>query len=91
VLDDPVLRQRFESATRDAISALDRLADKRVPSNLAADWRKAQVFIEDQLRGPVAEIRTREAAVTEAFASWRASTPPLPSRCAWPPKRATRC
>jgi two-component system sensor histidine kinase GlrK len=67
VLDDPVLRQRFESATRDAISALDRLADKRVPSNLAADWRKAQVFIEDQLRGPVAEIRTREAAVTEAF------------------------
>jgi two-component system, NtrC family, sensor histidine kinase GlrK len=67
VLDDPVLRQRFESATRDANDALDRLADKRVPSNLAADWRGTPVFIADQLRGPVAEVRTREAAVTAAF------------------------
>jgi two-component system, NtrC family, sensor histidine kinase GlrK len=67
VLDDPVLRQRFESATRDANDALDRLADKRVPSNLSAEWRSNQAFIEEQLRGPAPEVRMREAAVTAAF------------------------
>jgi two-component system sensor histidine kinase GlrK len=67
VLDDPVLRQRFEEATRDASAALSRLADKRIPSDLAAGWRSTQTFIEEQLRGPVVEVRTREAAVTAAF------------------------
>jgi two-component system sensor histidine kinase GlrK len=46
VLDDPVLRQRFEEATRDANAALARLADNRIPSSLATEWRNT--------RGPAA-------------------------------------
>ena len=57
VLDDPVLRQRFEEATRDARAALARLADKRGPSNLAAEWRNTQAGIEQQIRGSLAEMR----------------------------------
>ena len=52
VLDDPVLRQRFEEATRDANAALARLADNRIPSNLATEWRNTQVGVEGQLRDP---------------------------------------
>ena len=67
VLDDPVLRQRFEEATRDATGALGRLTDTRVPSSLASEWRATQSLIESQLRGPMAEMRVREVAVTAAF------------------------
>lgn len=67
VLDDPVLRQRFEEAARDAAAALARLADKRIPAKLAADWRGTQASIENQLRGTGAEMRLREAEVTNAF------------------------
>src|SRR5687767_483765 len=56
VLDDPVLRQRFEEATRDATGALGRLTDTRVPSSLASEWRATQSLIESQLRGPMAEM-----------------------------------
>lgn len=67
VLDDPVLRQRLEEATRDATAALARLADNRVPANLASEWRALESSIEPQLRGTPADLRTREAAVTNAF------------------------
>lgn len=67
VLDDPVLRQRFEEAARDATSALARLADNRIPSNLAADWRATEADIEAQLSGPDPAIRLREVTVTTAF------------------------
>ncbi|MEO8153733.1 MAG: HAMP domain-containing sensor histidine kinase [Rhizobacter sp.] len=67
VLDDPVLRQRFEEAARDANAALARLADNRIPSNLASEWRTTQLAIESQLRAPSAEMRFREAGVTSAF------------------------
>ena len=67
VLDDPVLRQRYEEATRDATGALARLAENRIPTKLAAEWRGAQAFIELQLRGPSVELRLREAAITSAF------------------------
>ena len=67
VLDDPVLRQRFEEATRDARAALARLADKRVPSNLAAEWRNTQASIEQQMHGSLGEMRAREEGVTTAF------------------------
>jgi len=67
VLDDPVLRQRFEEATRDANAALARLADNRIPSNLATEWRSTQVGVEGQLRDPTVDVRLREAAVTTAF------------------------
>jgi two-component system, NtrC family, sensor histidine kinase GlrK len=67
VLDDPVLRQRFEEATRDATAALARLADNRIPAKLAAEWRSTQEGIELQLRGSAEEKRPREATVTSAF------------------------
>jgi len=67
VLDDPVLRQRFEEAARDANAALARLADNRIPSNLAADWRATEADIEAQLQGPDAAIRLREVSITTAF------------------------
>lgn len=68
VLDDSVLRQRFEEATRDATAALARLADNRIPLKLATEWRAAETVIETQLRAPGVEMRLRETAVTNAFA-----------------------
>ncbi|MBX3620210.1 MAG: HAMP domain-containing histidine kinase [Rhizobacter sp.] len=67
VLDDPVLRQRFEEATRDAVAALTRLADTRVPENLAADWRRLEADIDAQLRGTPDDLRAREGSITGAF------------------------
>ena len=67
VLEDPVLRQRFEEAGRDARDALKRLADNLVSANLAAEWRSHESGIEDQLKGTPADLREREASITNAF------------------------
>jgi two-component system, NtrC family, sensor histidine kinase GlrK len=67
VLDDPTLRQRFDEAAHDAATALARLADYSVASNLAQQWRSNEALIETQLRGPEAEMRAREVSVTGAF------------------------
>lgn len=67
VLEDPVLRQRFEEAGRDARDALKRLADNLVSANLAAEWQSHESGIEDQLKGTPADLREREASITNAF------------------------
>lgn len=67
VLEDPVLRQRFEEAGRDARDALKRLADNLVSANLAAEWRAHESGIEAQLKGTPADLREREASITNAF------------------------
>jgi two-component system sensor histidine kinase GlrK len=67
VLEDPVLRQRFEEAGRDARDALGRLADNLVSANLAAEWRAHESGIESQLKGTPADLRDREATITTAF------------------------
>jgi two-component system sensor histidine kinase GlrK len=67
VLDDPVLRQRFDDAAREALEALDRLKDSRVPSQYDASWRVALESIDDQLRGPPATLRMREITLTDSF------------------------
>jgi two-component system sensor histidine kinase GlrK len=67
VLEDPVLRQRFEEAGRDARDALGRLADNLVSANLAAEWRAYESGIEAQIKGTPADLREREAAITTAF------------------------
>ncbi len=69
VLDDAVLRRNFEEAARDARAALARLADDRIPAQMAQQWRDTAEEIEAQLRGTPAELRTREAPVTAAFRS----------------------
>jgi two-component system sensor histidine kinase GlrK len=67
VLEDPVLRQRFEEAGRDARDALGRLADNLVSANLATEWRSHESGIESQLKGTPADLREREASITNAF------------------------
>jgi two-component system sensor histidine kinase GlrK len=67
VLEDPVLRQRFEEAGRDARDALGRLADNLVSANLAAEWRSHESGVESQLKGTPADLRDREASITNAF------------------------
>ncbi|WP_236674970.1 sensor histidine kinase KdpD [Piscinibacter sp. HJYY11] len=67
VLEDPVLRQRFEESGRDARDALKRLADNLVSANLAAEWRSHESGIESQLKGTQADLRDREASITNAF------------------------
>lgn len=67
VLEDPVLRQRFEEAGRDARDALKRLADNLVSANLAAEWGAHESGIESQLKGTPADLREREATITNAF------------------------
>lgn len=67
VLEDPVLRQRFEEAGRDAREALKRLADNLVSASLAAEWQAHEVGIESQLKGTPADLRERETSITNAF------------------------
>lgn len=67
VLEDPVLRQRFEEAGRDARDSLGRLADNLVSANLAAEWRSHESGVESQLKGTPADLREREASITNAF------------------------
>lgn len=67
VLDDPALRQRFDDASRDAIGALDRLADIGTAPDQVRDWRNTEALIAAQLRGPEAALRSRESTVTAAF------------------------
>ena len=67
VLEDPVLRQRFEEAAHDGAGALARLADKGIPADLAEDWRTAEATIESQLHVPQALLRGSEATITAGF------------------------
>jgi len=67
VLDDPVLRQRFDEAKQDAAAALRRLADESLPSSLAEQWRASEARIERQLRGPEDTSHARELVVTASF------------------------
>jgi two-component system sensor histidine kinase GlrK len=69
VLDDPVLRQGFDDATRDALAALERLADMGIPAELVHEWRDTELVVAAQLRGPEAALRSRETSVTASFRS----------------------
>jgi two-component system sensor histidine kinase GlrK len=62
VLDDPVLRQRYDDAAREAAEVLTRLDAERIPA--VVNWRATLDIIQIQLKGPAV---TREPALTEAF------------------------
>lgn len=73
VLDDPLLRQRFEEAARDANEALDLLADgtrevaaATQPSRVDA-WRATLRTVRQQLLGDPESLRDREQTLTAAF------------------------
>ena len=65
VLDDPVLRQRFEDTAREGGDALGRLAD--TPGDLVAQWKGGLTTIRAQLRGSEPSLPTRESTLTAAF------------------------
>ena len=67
VLDDPVLRDRFDAASRDAGDALDRLRRNQLPASFAERWRAAADAIAMRLPGPRASARKREQDLTNAF------------------------
>lgn len=73
VLDDPLLRQRFEEAARDANEALDLLDEgtREVASPtrpaLVDAWRAALRTVRQQLVGDPESLRDREQALTAAF------------------------
>jgi two-component system sensor histidine kinase GlrK len=67
VLDDPVLLQRYEGATRDAGQVLDGLVSQQLPRELADRWRAQLAEINGHLRGPKNTKRQRERALTMQF------------------------
>lgn len=67
VLDDAMLRDRFEAAARDAAEVLGRIGPEHLPAELARRWRSALAEIEDQLGAPRAVLRQREPMLAEAF------------------------
>ncbi len=75
VLDDPLLRQRFNEAAHEAGDALDQLAagtrDVEPAAGgreaLADAWRKTQLTLRQQLSGDADSLRDREQTLTSAF------------------------
>jgi two-component system sensor histidine kinase GlrK len=67
VLDDPVLRDRFDAAAREASDVLTRLQGNQLPEPLARSWRAAADGIALRLAGPRTNPREREAALSDAF------------------------
>lgn len=71
VLDDPLLRQRFDEAARDAGEALDQLAagtdDATRGDADAGRWRKTLQTVRRQLGGDPDTLRDREQTLTAAF------------------------
>lgn len=67
VLDDPVLRQRFNDAARDGRAALARLAGAPISTEPINAWREKLELIEGQMSGPDATARAREMALASAF------------------------
>lgn len=65
VLDDPVLRQRFEQVTKEAEETLPRLGV--MPAELIDGWRAQLATIRAQLRGSEASLPDRESTLTGAF------------------------
>lgn len=67
VLDDPVLRQRFDEAAREAEDALSQLGGIGLPAAERERWNRQLAVIRAQLRGAEATLPAREATLAEAF------------------------
>ncbi|RZI84085.1 MAG: HAMP domain-containing histidine kinase [Rubrivivax sp.] len=67
VLDDPVLLNRFEDASKDAQRILQDLQAQQLPSTLVAQWRDQLASITRQLQGPPASAHQRELALAAQF------------------------
>ena len=67
VLDDPVLRQRFDASARDAEAVLRQLGDIDLSADLGSRWRAHVGVVRAQLRGDASTMPAREAALANAF------------------------
>jgi len=67
VLNDAVLRRRFNDAARDARSVLDRLVDNGLPPVSADQWRTQLGVIEGLLSGAPDTALTREGSMALQF------------------------
>jgi two-component system, NtrC family, sensor histidine kinase GlrK len=67
VLNDRVLRERYEAAARDAAGVLDRLAEHGVKGDLIAQWKSRVVAVTALQSGPPATALDREQQVAREF------------------------
>jgi two-component system sensor histidine kinase GlrK len=67
VLDDPLLRERFNAAAKEAATVLDRLASQGVPNTLIAQWKSRVKVITTQLPGAAPTALDREQLVAREF------------------------
>lgn len=67
VLDDPVLRQRFDDAAREAGESLKQLGGIGLPAAEQERWNQILSTIRAQLRGADFTLPAREATLTAAF------------------------
>ncbi|HYP83441.1 sensor histidine kinase [Variovorax sp.] len=67
VLNDAVLRRRFEDATRDAYGVVQRLVDNGLAPEAADDWRKQSGAIEALMVGPQETALARESSMAMQF------------------------
>ena len=67
VLEDRVLRDRFNNTARDAAAVLERLARQGVPTELIAQWKARVESIKALLPGPITTALEREQQVAREF------------------------
>ncbi|MCY1162867.1 MAG: HAMP domain-containing sensor histidine kinase [Pseudomonadota bacterium] len=67
VLDDRLLRERFNAEAKDAAAVLNRLAGQGVPNALIAQWKSRVRAITAQLSDPAASALEREQQVAREF------------------------
>ena len=67
VLDDSLLRERFNAGARDAAVVLDRLAARGVPRDLIRSWKSGVQAITALQSGPIETALDREQQVAQEF------------------------
>lgn len=72
ILDDPVLRERYGAASRDAAAVLARLETEGLAKELIESWRARQRAIDEQLPGPRATAGNRDTALAAEFSELQA-------------------
>ncbi|MDB5889956.1 MAG: sensor histidine kinase [Polaromonas sp.] len=67
ILDDRVLRERFEAEARDALEVVQRLANGGLAPSVASDWRRHLQTLQGLIRGPADTALDRERQLVQQF------------------------
>ena len=67
ILDDRMLRERFEAEARDATEVLQRLTAEGIAPSIAGEWRKRFQTLYSLLRGPADTALDRERQLVQQF------------------------